>query len=152
MAANRTISKKRSAVSSKSQPKSPIIFLDECLGGRTIATVLNKAGLHIRIPDEHSDVPRGLDDPDWAKLVARRGWVAITRDKHIRYRAAEKQAIAGAKLALFVLASRRNLSRAEIIDHIRAAAPKIATFVRKHEPPFIAGIYQGGKIKLLEKL
>ena len=85
-------------------------------------------------------------------MVAERGWVAVTRDKHIRYRAAEKQAIADAKLALFVLSSRRNLSRLEIIDHIRAAAPKMPAFLRKHDPPFIAGIYRGGRIKLREKL
>jgi hypothetical protein len=78
--------------------------------------------------------------------------VAITRDKRIRYRAAEKQAIADAELALFVLASRRNLSRQEIIDHICAAAPKMATFLKTHGPPFIAGIYQGGRIKIREKL
>ena len=57
-----------------------------------------------------------------------------------------------AKLALFVLVSRRNLSRRQIIDHIRAAAPKMTVFLRKHEPPFIAGIYQSGRLKLWEKL
>ena len=82
-----------------------------------------------------------MGDPAWAKVVAGKGWVAVTRDKRIRYRAAEKQAIVGAKLALFVLASRRNLSRLEIIEHIRAAAPRMATFVIKNKPPFIAAIY-----------
>ena len=152
MAATRTKSKKPSAANLRSQPEPPTIFLDECLGGRTIATALHEAGLDVKIQDARSNVPRGLDDPDWARLVAGRGWVAVTRDKHIRYRAAEKQAIEGAKLALFVLVSRRNLSRAEIIDYIHTAAPKMEAFLRKNEPPFIAGIYQGGRIKLLEKL
>ena len=152
MAATRMRSKKPSAANSRSQPEPPAIFLDECLGGHTIATALHKVGLDVKIQDVRSGVPRGLDDPDWARLVAGRGWVAVTRDKHIRYRAAEKEAIADANLALFVLVSRRNLSRSEIIDYIRAAAPKIVAFLRKHEPPFIAGIYQSGRIKLLEKL
>ena len=129
MAANRTKSKKPSVANSRSQPEPPTIFLDECLGGRTIATDLRNFGLDIRIQDVHSGVPRGLDDPGWAKLVAGHGWVAVTRDKHIRYRAAEKQAIAGARLALFVLVSRRNLSRLEIIDYIRAATPRSAWVV-----------------------
>ena len=93
-----------------------------------------------------------MSDPDWAKLVAGQGWVAITRDKHIRYRAAEKRAIAEAGLALFVLVSRRNLRRADIIAHIDAAAPRMARFMEKHSPPFIAGIDKSGKIKLQEKL
>lgn len=152
MAANWTKSKKPFAANLRLQPEPPTIFLDECLGGRTIATALRKFGLDIRIQDVHSGVPRGLDDPGWARLVARHGWVAVTRDKHIRYRAAEKQAIAGAKLALFVLMSRYNLSRPEIIDCIQAAAPKMAAFLRKNEPPFIASIYQDGRIKFLEKL
>ncbi len=145
-------SKKQSAASLRSRPNPPTIFLDECLGGRTIATALRKAGLAIEIQDKRSNVPRGLGDPDWARLIAGRGWVAVTRDKRIRYRMAEKQAITNAKLALFVLASRRNLSRADIIDCVRAAAPKMVSFIRKHHPPFIANIYRGGQIKLQEKL
>ncbi len=145
-------SKKRSAASLRSQPNPPTIFLDECLGGRTIAIALRKAGFDVEIQDERSKVPRGLDDPDWAKLIAGRGWVAVTRDKRIRYRMAEKQAIADAKLALFVLASRRNLSRADIIDRVSAATPRMVSFIKKHHPPFIAKIYQDGQIKLLEKL
>ena len=152
MAAPRTRSKKPSAASLRSQPEPPVIFLDECLGGRTIAAALRETGLEVKIQDARSGVPRGLKDPNWARLIAGRGWVAITRDKHIRYRAAEKEAIADANLALFVLVSGRNLSRLEIIDYIRAATPKMAAFLRKHEPPFIARIYQGGRINLLESL
>ncbi len=145
-------SKKRSAASSRSQPNPPTIFLDECLGGHTIATALRKSGLQVEIQNGRSKIPRGLEDPVWAKLVAGRGWVAVTRDKHIRYRMAEKQAIADAKLALFVLASRRNLFRQDIIDRVSAAAPRMAPFMKKHQPPFIANIYQDGQIKLQEKL
>ncbi len=152
MGATRMKSKKRSAANSRSQPNPPTIFLDECLGGRTIATALRKAGFDVEIQDERSKIPRGLDDTDWARLVAGRGWVAVTRDKHIRYRVAEKQAIADGKLALFVLASRSNLSRADIIDRVSAAAPRMAPFIRKNPPPFIAKIYQDGQIKLEEKL
>ena len=93
-----------------------------------------------------------MDDPDWAKLIGGRGWVAVTRDKRIRYRVAEKQAIADGKLALFVLASRRNLSRVDIIDRVSAAAPRMAPFIRKNPPPFIAKIYRDGQIKIQEKL
>lgn len=150
MAAKRTRSKKRSAASSGSLPDPLVIFLDECLGGRIIAAELRKAGLDVRIQDEEGDVPRQLSDPEWAKLVASRGWVAITRDRHIRYRSAEKRAVAEAGLALFMLASRRNLSRADIIEHIGAAATKIPGFLRRHDPPFIAAIYRGGRIKIRE--
>ncbi len=98
------------------------------------------------------DLPRESSDVDWASTVASRGWVAVTRDKRIRYRSAEKQAIADGGLGLFVLASRRNLSRQEIVDAVSAAAPRMAECMAVNEPPFIASIYRDGKISLKEKL
>ncbi len=106
----------------------------------------------IHIQDELDDLPRELSDVEWASTVAGHGWVAVTRDKRIRYRSAEKQAIADAGLALFVLASRRNLSRREIVDVVAAAAPNMADFMAAYPPPFIASIYRDGKISLKEKL
>ena len=64
----------------------------------------------------------------------------------------EKQAVAQAELALFVLRARGNLSGAEIVETIDLAAPRMARFLDKHDPPFIAGIYRGGRVELREKL
>ena len=117
-----------------------------------IAKELRKAGLDVRIQGETADLPRQLSDPDWADFVARQGWVAVTRDKRMRYRAAEKRAIASSGLALFVLVSRYDIKRSDIISQIEAAAPRMARFMRQHSPPFIAGIDRSGKIRLHEKL
>ena len=97
-------------------------------------------------------MPRQLPDAEWAKLVAEKGWVAVTRDRRIRYRAAEKQAVADARLALFVLVSRSNLSRSEIIEVVGNAAPRMIPFMQQYSPPFIAGIHRDGRIVLWEKL
>lgn len=42
----------------------------------------------------------GAKDVDWIPLVARAGWVVITRDRHIQHRPAEREALvtAGAKM------------------------------------------------------
>ena len=109
-------------------------------------------GLTVHIQDELPDIPRQLSDIEWASAVARRNWVAITRDKRIQYRSAEKQAIADAGLALFVLSSHGNLSRQEIVDSIAAAAPRIASFLERNPPPFIATIRRDGGISLKEAL
>lgn len=85
-------------------------------------------------------------------MVAARGWVGLTRDKIIRYRAAEKAAVAKAGIALFVLTSRSNLARQDIIENIVAAAPAIARFFRRNTPPFIAGVARDGKVSMLAKL
>ena len=84
--------------------------------------------------------------------MALKGWVAFTRDKSIRYRAAEKEAVARAGLALFTLTSRQNLSRNEIIDTIERASRRLGGFLSHNQPPFIAAVYRDGTIKLREKL
>lgn len=133
-------------------PEIPVLFLDECIGGRIIAADLRKRGIDVRIQDELPHIPRAIDDSEWAKAVAAEGWVAVSRDKRIRHRVAEKQAIATAGFALFILTSRRNLSRVEIVDLIANAAPRIPAFPREHQPPFIAAIHSGGKIEMREIL
>ncbi len=152
MAVSRKRSRKRSVASSRLRPEPPVIFLDECVGGHDIAEQLRTRGHAVQVPDEPRGIPRGLADSEWTRQVADRGWVAVTRDKRIQYRAAQKQAVAQAKLALFVLRARGNLSGAEIVDTIDLAAPRMARFLEKYKPPFIAGIYRGGRVKLREKL
>lgn len=152
MAVSQKRSKKRSVANSRSRPESPIIFLDECVGGHRIAEQLRTRGHAIRIPDEPSGIPRGLADSEWTRQVANRGWVAVTRDKRIQNRAAEKQAVSQARLALFVLRAAGNLSGAEIVEVIDRAVPRMARFLERYEPPFIAGIYRGGRVEMREKL
>lgn len=117
-----------------------------------IAKELRERGIDVRIQDELADIPRQTEDVEWAKLVAAQGWLAITRDKRIQYRAAEKQALVDAKLGLFVLVSRRNLTRSEIVDQIALAVPKMLEFLKNNKPPFIAGIYQDGRLVMRENL
>ena len=40
---------------------------------------------HLLLPE----VPRGTQDLDWMPIVARMGWIALTRDRRIRSRPAE---------------------------------------------------------------
>ena len=152
MAARRKRSKKRSAANSRSRPESLVIFLDECIGGHEIARQLRARDHDVRIPDEPGSISRGLADSEWTRQVANRGWVAVTRDKRIENRAAEKLAVAQARLALFVLRASGAVGGAEIVDMIDRAAPHMARFLETHEPPFIAGIYRTGRVKLREKL
>jgi hypothetical protein len=41
--------------------------------------------VHLLLPE----VPRGTQDLDWMPIVARMGWIALTRDRRIRSRPAE---------------------------------------------------------------
>jgi len=60
---------------------------------------------HPQIPE----CPRGIHDDEWIPLVAKRGLVAITRDKHIRTRPAEKLAVKESGLRRFVIGDKRDI-------------------------------------------
>ena len=152
MAVSQKRSKKRSGASSQSRPEPPVIFLDECVGGHRIAELFRARGLDVRIPSEPGSIPRGLPDSEWTQQVASRGWVAVTRDKRIQNRTAEKQAVAQAKLALFVLRASGNLNGDDIVDIIDRAVPGMVKFLNSHGAPFIAGNYRDGRVKLREQL
>ena len=73
------------------QPEDPTLFLDRNLGKNIIAERLRSENIKVEVHDNH--LPINAPDEEWIALVGKMGWVAITRDKHIRYRTAEINAI-----------------------------------------------------------
>ena len=101
----------------------------------------------VEVHDDH--LPQDAPDEEWIALVGRMGWVAITKDRDIRYRNAELQAI------------RRHSARVIVIRMKNATGPdnaallvkgrrRIARFAAKTPPPFVAGLYGSGTIKAYE--
>jgi hypothetical protein len=84
-------------------------------------------------------------DEEWLRFVGQKGWIAITKDKRIRYRGPALEVIRKEKVKLFVL-SKGNLTGLEMAEIIKRATPRIKTFIAKHEPPFIAIITKSGKL------
>jgi hypothetical protein len=60
---------------------------------------------------EPCPVDAGTLDVDWVPKVAGLGWVIITRDRHIRHRPAEREALIEHKARLVTLDARRQLDR-----------------------------------------
>jgi len=56
-----------------------------------VADLLLQAGHKVEIHDDH--LPIDAPDEDWIALVARRRWIALTKDKNIRYRNTELAAV-----------------------------------------------------------
>ncbi len=63
-------------------PHEPTYFIDRDLG-RRFAGALRSAGLHVQRAGDHSR--HDTADEVWIPVVARRGWLAVTRDGRIRY-------------------------------------------------------------------
>jgi len=56
-------------------------------------------------------IQQGDKDPDWIPLVARAGWVIITRDRHLKHRPAELSAIVSNGARVVRLDPRHALNR-----------------------------------------
>ena len=140
MSAKKKRSKKRSAPSSKPPRKDSPFYLDRNMGKHVIADELRAVGSAVELHDEHL-----APDEDWISLVGRNAWLAITKDKNIRYRAAEIEAIKQYRAKVFVVRA-KNATGKDIADLLVAARVKIQRFGRKNDAPFVAGIDRSGRI------
>jgi len=88
----------------------PAWFVDETSLGlaRALATARRDVVHpgHPRLPE----VPRDTDDIDWMPVVAARGLVVISRDRHIRTKPAELAALREHGLRAFWIAGKRDMS------------------------------------------
>jgi len=147
MNARRRKSKKPSAASSKPQHKEYTLFIERNLGKHVVADCLREAGAKVEIHDDHlaPDAP----DEKWISLVGRRHWVAITQDKYIRYRVAEKLAIIDHKARVLVVRA-KNMTGKEKGELLASAIPAIQRFTNENKAPFVAGIDRSKKIYAYE--
>jgi hypothetical protein len=116
---------------------SVVFFTDRDLG-KQFPSILAAAGLNIR---SHFD----LFAPDTAD-VAKNGWVAITRDKRIRYKPNELAAVVQHKAALLVVVG--EAPHAVLAANLVAIKEKILRFIAVEEPPFIAKVYRASPAEM----
>lgn len=114
-----------------------VFFTDRDLG-KQIPSLLEENGLAVERLDDHfnSTTP----DVEWLPEVGRQGWLVLTRDKRIRYKPNEKNAVMQAGVGLFVLVG--STSHRELAENFIATIDKVADFIENNPPPFIAKIYR----------
>ena len=143
MIARKRKSKKPSGVNSRPPEARPVLFIDRNLGRHVLADRLRAAGISCEVHDDH--LPQDATDETWLQFISEKGWIAIGRDKNIRYRGPEKAALVQANACLIVVRA-KNATGPDIADLIIKHINRIYRFVKKHEAPFIAGITSDGKI------
>jgi hypothetical protein len=126
-----------------SSAERPEFFLDRSLG-RITASRLRSAGYVVHLiadhyPDDASDVP----DEEWIAEGCSNGWVLLTKDKRIRYRAEELEALQEGHL--FCLVS-GNMNIDAMTQAFLDALPKV-TRAAQNEPGGFWHVYRDGKIK-----
>ena len=129
-------------------PDRPVIYLDEnhC-NNKNILTVLADAGIQVERHLDH--FPRGTPDEEWLPLVGGNGWILLTTDKRIRYRANEKQAVVKHLVRMFYF-SKNDINGKQMGAALQKALPDIRKICAKHEPPFFAAITRRGEVYLRE--
>ena len=145
MSVKKRKSKKRSDVSSSWQREEPILFLDRNLGKHIIADRLRSAGMKVEVHDNH--LPPDAPDEDWLALVGRMGWVALTKDKNIRYRTAELESIRRNAARIIVIRA-KNATGSDIAELLVKGKRRIARFVAKTVAPFVAAIDGSSRIRV----
>ena len=130
-------------MNSKQRLDEPTLFIDRNLGKHIIAERLLSEGVKVEAHDDH--LPSDAPDEVWLKLIAEHGWIAITRDKNIRYRSAEIEAIRRHGASVIVVRMKSATGEA-IAETILKARDSITQFVELTPAPFVAGLYASGKL------
>jgi hypothetical protein len=114
-----------------------VYFTDRDLGKR-FPEILKSGGLTVERHADHF----APDTPDevWLEAVGKRGWIALTHDRRIRYKPNERDTVMRHGVALLVIVGAApfpDLARAFV-----AMLPRIEQFLTRHKPPFIAKVYR----------
>lgn len=140
MGAHKKKSQKPSATKAELLLERTTFFVDRCLG-RQVGVALREAGLLVEFHDDH--FPEGTKDIDWLAVVGSRNWVVLTKDKAIRRKPWERQAVIDANVCLFTLPS-GSMSGKQMAEIFVSNRLNMARFLKKHSPPFIAVVASGG--------
>jgi hypothetical protein len=128
-------------------PPETVFFTDRDLG-KQFPDALIANGLRVERHDQHF----APDTPDevWIPEVARRCWIALTRDKRIRYSPLALRVLTDSRARLLVLVGK--LSTQESIDVFLEHRLAILRLTDAEPPPFIAKVRRDGvKIWLAAK-
>jgi PIN like domain len=114
-----------------------VFFTDRDLGKR-FPEILRAAGLTVQRHDDHFQ-PETPDEV-WLAAVGARGWIALTRNRRIRYAPNERDAVLRHGVALLVLVGAAPFP--ELAHNFVITLPRVRRFVARNYPPFIAKVYR----------
>jgi hypothetical protein len=96
------------------------------------------AGLTVKRHDEHfaSDTLEEV----WLEEIGKRGWIALSHDRRIRYKPNESNAVLHHGVGLLLIIGKAPF--AELAKAFVNTVPAIEGFLRRHKPPFIAKVFR----------
>ena len=92
----------------------------------------------------------GTQDVEWLPLVGARRWILITKDKQIRKRGIELQALRQAEVKAFVLTA-AGLTGNEQALVLKNALPAMLRLLRRRTATFVARVTARSRVEIIEK-
>lgn len=118
-----------------------MIFIDRSIP-RSIADALKRVREDVRwLEDEFLHDAR---ETEWLPVIGEREWLAIVRDKKIRSRPAERQAIADNNVGCFMLIQKQPLTRWDYLKLIVSTLDEMEQRFASTPRPFIFGVGRTG--------
>ena len=125
----------------------PTLFIDRCAWSKKLGEALDLA--KISYVTHHSLFAHDAADEDWLMAVKNNGWVILTRDKNIRYKANEHRALVDAQLFMFVL-TQGGLSAEETAQIVTKSYPNMCKAIANAEPPAIFSLTRTADVNRLK--
>jgi predicted nuclease of predicted toxin-antitoxin system len=123
-------------------PSDPLL-LDEGLGSKKVADALRGVGATVVLHRDH--FAPGTPDDEWLRAAAAKGWIILSKDRAIRRRANERQAVTESAARLFVLTS-ANMTGEEMASAFVAALPRIAKACAAASGPMMKAVHRDGTL------
>lgn len=126
---------------------SSTLFIDRCAWSGKLGTALQAA--NIPFVAHHQRFAPDAPDEDWLCAANSEGWLIVTRDQRIRYRANELRAVIDAELHMFVF-SQGGLSAAETATILCATYPRMCALAAQHRPPAFFSLTKTCEVRQLK--
>jgi predicted nuclease of predicted toxin-antitoxin system len=109
--------------------------------GKAVVQALQAAGARVEAHDDH--FVQNAPDEEWIPEVAGRGWVILTKDKNIRRRGGEREAVITAQAKIITLTS-GNMSSATMSALFVGHLAEMEQLAGTQPAPFVAILGPGG--------
>ena len=117
----------------------PLTFSVDEAYGPNLVDLLREKDLDAVTYRNVCDINPGDPDVRWIPNVASRQWVAVTADKQIRRKQAEREAVKNAQLRLIVIAA-SNQTEAEAVCVISKHRNSVLALIRDMSPAYIISL------------
>jgi len=122
-----------------------VIFVDGSMP-RSVADELKRVGKDAKWKGELF-VELSTKDPIWLRETGINSWLVLTRDRRIRSRPGEREAIMTHRVGCFIFTYKNDLKRHEIVQMILANIEQIEEKFNTTPRPFIYTVSKDGEFR-----